>query len=194
MQEKHENLLDMINKLKSDVEKGKEKSAQQKAHIRDLQQVWFFPLFLCWLFFSSHTSCQQLFLFFCLYFCFFVIRPFFLRSDEFGRRSFMWGWHRSFLWGWHRSFEWVRSSFVHARTTSVVRMSSFVVLSCKGDITRSDESVRRSFLRGWHRSFRWVRSSFVHAFVVVVVVVFIVAVAAVTEPSYLAWTYFVWML
>ena len=43
MQEKHENLLDMINKLKSDVEKGKEKSAQQKAHIRDLQQVWFFP-------------------------------------------------------------------------------------------------------------------------------------------------------
>ena len=186
MQEKHENLLDMINKLKSDVEKGKEKSAQQKAHIRDLQQVWFFPLFLCWLFFSSHTSCQQLFLFFCLYFCFFVIRPFFLRSDEFGRRSF--------LWGWHRSFGWVRSSFVHARTTSVVRMSSFLVLPCKGDITRSDESVRRSFLRGWHRSFRWVRSSFVHAFVVVVVVVFIVAVAAVTEPSYLAWTYFVWML
>ena len=83
----------------------------------------------------------------------------------------MWGWHRSFLWGWHRSFEWVRSSFVHARTTSVVRMSSFVVLSCKGDITRSDESVRRSFLRGWHRSFRCVRSSFVHAFVVFFVVV-----------------------
>ena len=125
------------------------------------------------------------FFYFLFIFCFFVIRPFFLRSDEFGRRSF--------LWGWHRSFEWVRSSFVHARTTSVVRMSSFVVLSCKGDITRSDESVRRSFLRGWHRSFRWVRSSFVHAFVVVVVV-FIVAVAAVTEPSYLAWTYFVWML
>ena len=46
MQEKHENLLDMINKLKSDVEKGKEKSAQQKAHIRDLQQVWFFPFLL----------------------------------------------------------------------------------------------------------------------------------------------------
>ena len=70
MQEKHENLLDMINKLKSDVEKGKEKSAQQKAHIRDLQQVWFFP-FSFVDFFSSHTSCQQLFLFFCLYFCFF---------------------------------------------------------------------------------------------------------------------------
>ena len=183
MQEKHENFLDMINKLKSDVEKGKEKSAQQKAHIRDLQQVWF-SLFFCWLFFSSHTSCQQLFLFFCWYFCFFVIRPFFLRSGEFGRRSF--------LLGWHRSFECVRSSFVHPRTTSVVRMSSFVVLSCKGDIARSDEFVRRSFLRGWHRSFRWVRSSFVHAFVVVVV--FVVAVAAVTEPSYLAWTYFVWML
>ena len=30
----------------------------------------------------------------------------------------------------------------------MVRMSSFVVRSCKGDITRSDESVRRSFLRG----------------------------------------------
>ena len=71
MQEKHENLLDMINKLKSDVEKGKEKSAQQKAHIRDLQQVWFFP-FLLLTFFSSHTSCQQLFLFFCLYFWFFL--------------------------------------------------------------------------------------------------------------------------
>ena len=82
MQEKHENLLDMINKLKSDVEKGKEKSAQQKAHIRDLQQVWFFP-FLLLIFF------QQLFLFFSLHFCFFVIRPFFLRSDEFGRRSFL---------------------------------------------------------------------------------------------------------
>lgn len=53
MQEKHENLLDMINKLKSDVEKGKEKSAQQKAHIRDLQQVWF-SLFFCWFFFFSY--------------------------------------------------------------------------------------------------------------------------------------------
>ena len=40
MQEKQETLLDTINKLKSDVDKGKEKSAQQKAHIRDLQQVW----------------------------------------------------------------------------------------------------------------------------------------------------------
>ncbi|XP_022803543.1 trichohyalin-like [Stylophora pistillata] len=49
MQEKLENLLDTINKLKSDVEKGKEKSAQQKAHIRDLQQVWFF--LLLWLIF-----------------------------------------------------------------------------------------------------------------------------------------------
>ena len=52
MQEKHENLLDMINKLKSDAEKGKEKSAQQKAHIRDLQQVWFFPFLLLIFFFS----------------------------------------------------------------------------------------------------------------------------------------------
>lgn len=49
-------------------------------------------------------------------------------------------------------------------------MSPFVVRSCEGDIVRSDGFVRRS--------------SFVHAFVVVVV--FIVAVAAVTEPSYLA--------
>lgn len=88
MQEKHENFLDMINKLKSDVEKGKEKSAQQKAHIRDLQQVWFFP-FLLLIFFSSHTSCQHLFYFFVYIFAFFVIRPFFLRSDEFGRRSFL---------------------------------------------------------------------------------------------------------
>lgn len=40
MQEKQETLLDTINKLKSDVDKGKEKSAQQKAIIRDLQQVW----------------------------------------------------------------------------------------------------------------------------------------------------------
>lgn len=39
MQEKQETLLDTINKLKSDVDKGKEKSAQQKAIIRDLQQV-----------------------------------------------------------------------------------------------------------------------------------------------------------
>ena len=39
MQEKQETLLDTINKLKSDVDKGKEKSTQQKAHIRDLQQV-----------------------------------------------------------------------------------------------------------------------------------------------------------
>lgn len=54
MQEKHENLLDMINKLKSDVEKGKEKSAQQKAHIRDLQQVWFFPFSFVDFFFFSY--------------------------------------------------------------------------------------------------------------------------------------------
>lgn len=40
MQEKQETLLDAVNKLKSDVDKGKEKSAQQKAIIRDLQQVW----------------------------------------------------------------------------------------------------------------------------------------------------------
>ena len=39
MTEKQETLLETINKLKSDVDKGKEKSAQQKAHIRDLQQV-----------------------------------------------------------------------------------------------------------------------------------------------------------
>ena len=39
MTEKQEILLDTINKLKSDIEKGKEKSAQQKAQIRDLQQV-----------------------------------------------------------------------------------------------------------------------------------------------------------
>jgi len=39
MQEKQETLLDTINKLKSDVDKGKEKSAQQKTQIRDLQQV-----------------------------------------------------------------------------------------------------------------------------------------------------------
>ena len=38
---KEETLLDTINKLKSDIDKGKEKSAQQKAQIRDLQQVWF---------------------------------------------------------------------------------------------------------------------------------------------------------
>ena len=41
MTEKQETLLDTINKLKSDIDKGKEKSAQQKAQIRDLQQV-------CW--------------------------------------------------------------------------------------------------------------------------------------------------
>ena len=41
MTEKQENLLETINKLKSDVEKSKEKSAQQKSHIRDLQQVCF---------------------------------------------------------------------------------------------------------------------------------------------------------
>lgn len=46
MQEKQETLLDTINKLKSDVDKAKEKSAQQKAHIRDLQQVWFCS-FIC---------------------------------------------------------------------------------------------------------------------------------------------------
>lgn len=40
MIEKQETLLETINKLKSDVDKGKEKSAQQKAQIRDLQQVW----------------------------------------------------------------------------------------------------------------------------------------------------------
>ena len=39
MTEKQETLLDTINKLKSDIDKGKEKSAQQKAQIRDLQQV-----------------------------------------------------------------------------------------------------------------------------------------------------------
>ena len=39
MTEKQETLLETINRLKSDVDKGKEKSAQQKAHIRDLQQV-----------------------------------------------------------------------------------------------------------------------------------------------------------
>ena len=39
MIEKQETLSETINKLKSDVDKGKEKSAQQKAHIRDLQQV-----------------------------------------------------------------------------------------------------------------------------------------------------------
>ena len=39
MTEKQDTLLETINKLKSDVDKGKEKSAQQKAHIRDLQQV-----------------------------------------------------------------------------------------------------------------------------------------------------------
>ena len=61
------------------------------------------------------------------------------------------------------SFGWVRSSFVLARMTSFVRMSSFVVRSCEDDIGRSDESVRRSFLQGWHRSFGWVRSSFVLA-------------------------------
>ena len=70
MQEKHENLLDMINKLKSDVEKGKEKSAQQKAHIRDLQQVWFFP-FLLLIFFLLILAASNffIFLFIFLLFC-----------------------------------------------------------------------------------------------------------------------------
>lgn len=45
MQEKQETLLDTINNLKSDVDKGKEKSTQQKAQIRNLQQVWFCFLF-----------------------------------------------------------------------------------------------------------------------------------------------------
>lgn len=90
MQEKHENLLDMINKLKSDVEKGKEKSAQQKAHIRDLQQVWFFP-FLLLIFFLLILAASNFFYLFVYIFAFFVIRPFFLRSDEFGRRSFLRG-------------------------------------------------------------------------------------------------------
>ena len=36
---KEESLLETINKLKSDIDKGKEKSGQQKTQIRDLQQV-----------------------------------------------------------------------------------------------------------------------------------------------------------
>ena len=36
---KEESLLETINKLKSDIDKGKEKSSQQKTQIRDLQQV-----------------------------------------------------------------------------------------------------------------------------------------------------------
>lgn len=70
MQEKHENLLDMINKLKSDVEKGKEKSAQQKAHIRDLQQVWFFPFLLLTFFFFSYQLPATFFYFFVYIFAF----------------------------------------------------------------------------------------------------------------------------
>ena len=37
---KEESLLETINKLKSDIDKGKEKSSQQKTQIRDLQQVY----------------------------------------------------------------------------------------------------------------------------------------------------------
>lgn len=71
MQEKHENLLDMINKLKSDVEKGKEKSAQQKAHIRDLQQVWFFPFSFVDFFFLLILAASNFFYFFVYIFGFF---------------------------------------------------------------------------------------------------------------------------
>lgn len=51
---KEESLLETINKLKSDIDKGKEKSSQQKTQIRDLQQVIkksdAFLLFFCFFF------------------------------------------------------------------------------------------------------------------------------------------------
>ena len=64
MTEKQETLLETINKLKSDVDKGKEKSAQQKAHIRDLQQV-------CLL--SVRLVAVSVCLFVCLFACLFVV-------------------------------------------------------------------------------------------------------------------------
>lgn len=81
MQEKQETLLDTINKLKSDVDKGKEKSAQQKAHIRDLQQVWFCSFISVFRF--QMLVCSSVF-FFCSPFgtvvCLFVRSLFFCSS------------------------------------------------------------------------------------------------------------------
>lgn len=82
MQEKQETLLDTINKLKSDVDKGKEKSAQQKAHIRDLQQVWFCS-FISVFRFQMLVCSSVFFLFAFWYICLPVVRSLFFCSSLF---------------------------------------------------------------------------------------------------------------